>query len=86
MHEMGIILHMANMLDETAKEQNLTKIGSVTLEVGEVSGIMTDLFVDCWKRKLREDLRNCEIWQGMSVLSQWRDLAGGRQSVCDQGD
>ena len=27
MHEMGIILHMANMLDETAKEQNLTKIG-----------------------------------------------------------
>ena len=48
MHEMGIILHMANMLDETAKEQNLTKIGSVTLEVGEVSGIMTDLFVDCW--------------------------------------
>ena len=28
MHEMGIILHMANMLDETAKEQNLTKIGS----------------------------------------------------------
>ena len=34
MHEMGIILHMANMLDETAKEQNLTKIGSVTLEVG----------------------------------------------------
>ena len=50
MHEMGIILHMANMLDETAKEQNLTKIGSVTLEVGEVSGIMTDLFVDCWAR------------------------------------
>ena len=31
MHEMGIILHMANMLDETAKEQNLTKIGSVTI-------------------------------------------------------
>ena len=28
MHEMGIILHMANMLDETAKEQNLTKIGN----------------------------------------------------------
>ena len=36
------------MLDETAEEQHITKIGSVTLEVGEVSGIMTDLFVDCW--------------------------------------
>ena len=31
MHEMGIILHMANMLDETAKEQNLTKIGRSAL-------------------------------------------------------
>ena len=82
MHEMGIILHMANMLDETAKEQNLTKIGSVTLEVTEACDDPGSDFL----RKLREDLRNCEIWQGMSVLSQWRDLAGGRQSVCDQGD
>jgi len=48
MHEMGIVLHLAKTLDETAEEQHLTKIGSVTLEVGEVSGIMTDLFVDCW--------------------------------------
>ena len=38
MHEMGIILHIAKMLDETAEEQHITKIGSVTLEVGEVSG------------------------------------------------
>ncbi len=48
MHEMGIILHIAKLLDEKAKEQHIVKIGSVTLEVGEVSGIMTDLFVDCW--------------------------------------
>ena len=48
MHEMGIVLHVAKTLDETAKEENLTKIGSVTLQVGEVSGIMTDLFCDCW--------------------------------------
>ena len=48
MHEMGIVLHVAKTLDETAKEENLTRIGSVTLQVGEVSGIMTDLFCDCW--------------------------------------
>ena len=45
---MGIVLHLAKTLDETAKEQHITKIGSVTLEVGEVSGIMTDLFTDAW--------------------------------------
>jgi hydrogenase nickel incorporation protein HypA/HybF len=48
MHEMGIVTHLAKTLDELAKEQHITKIGSVTLEVGEVSGIMTDLFVDAW--------------------------------------
>ena len=48
MHEMGIILHLVKTLEETAEENNLKKIGSVTLEVGEVSGIMTDLFTDCW--------------------------------------
>ena len=45
---MGIVLHLTRSLEETAREQHLKKIGSVTLQVGEVSGIMTDLFVDCW--------------------------------------
>ncbi len=45
---MGIVLHLAKTLDETAVEEKITKIGKVTLQVGEVSGIMTDLFTDAW--------------------------------------
>lgn len=48
MHEMGIVLHLAKTLEDTAREERLSKIGSVTLQVGEVSGIMTDYFVECW--------------------------------------
>ena len=48
MHEMGIIINLAETLDDTAREEGLTKIARVTLQVGEVSGIMTDLFEDCW--------------------------------------
>ena len=48
MHEMGIILHLAKTLDETAEAEQLRRISSVTLQVGEVSGIMTDLFTDAW--------------------------------------
>lgn len=48
MHEMGIVLHLANTLDQTVAEEKLTKIGRVVLQVGEVSGIMTDLFTECW--------------------------------------
>ncbi len=48
MHEMGIVFHIAKTLDETAAEEKLNRIHSVTLQVGEVSGIMTDYFCDCW--------------------------------------
>ena len=48
MLEMGIILHLAKSLEETAEQEKIKKITRVTLEVGEVSGIMTDYFTDCW--------------------------------------
>lgn len=49
MHELGIIVHIAKMLDETAVENALTKIGSVTLEIGEVSGIVPEYLTECWE-------------------------------------
>ena len=48
MHEMGIILHLAKTLEETAEQEKIRKITRVALEVGEVSGIITDYFVECW--------------------------------------
>ncbi|MBO6158060.1 MAG: hydrogenase maturation nickel metallochaperone HypA [Firmicutes bacterium] len=48
MHELSIVTHVAKSLDELAEENELSKIGSVTLQVGEVSGIITDYFVECW--------------------------------------
>lgn len=63
MHEMGIVTHLAKTLDEMAPEQHITKYGSVTLQVGEVSGIITDYFVDCWNyfRVKHPLLKDCEL-------------------------
>lgn len=63
MHEMGIVMHLAKTLDEMAPEQHITRYGSVTLQVGEVSGIMTDYFVDCWNyfRSRHPLLKECEL-------------------------
>lgn len=63
MHEMGIVMHLAKTLDEMAPEQHITKYGSVTLQVGEVSGIITDYFVDCWNyfRGRHPLLKDCEL-------------------------
>ena len=40
MHEMGIVTHLAKTLDETARKNGIRRIGSVVLQVGEVSGII----------------------------------------------
>ena len=42
MHELGIIVHITKTLQNVAKENNLSEIGSVTLEIGEVSTIVPD--------------------------------------------
>lgn len=63
MHEMGIILHLAKTLEETAEQEKIKKITRVALEVGEVSGIMTDYFTDCWNyfRKKHPVLEEAEL-------------------------
>ena len=49
MHELGIIVHIAKTLDQVAAENELKKIGSVTLDIGEVSGIVPEYLTECWE-------------------------------------
>ena len=48
MHEMGIVIHVARTIQELAVENHLKKVGSVTLQYGEVTGVIPDMMVDCW--------------------------------------
>ena len=48
MHELGIVYHIVNRLEGLAKEQSLSKIQSVTIELGEVSGVLPDYLIDGW--------------------------------------
>lgn len=61
MHELGIIVHISKTLDEIAKENHLSEIGRVTLEIGEVSGIVHDYLTDCWQyyREKMPLIKNC---------------------------
>ncbi len=49
MHELGIIQSIAKTVKQTAAENGAEKIASVTLEIGEVSGIVPDILTDCWE-------------------------------------
>ena len=38
MHELGIVFHVIRAVEGIGREQKLTDVASVTLELGEVSG------------------------------------------------
>lgn len=48
MHELGIVFAMIDILEDTAKENDLTRIRKVSVDLGEVSGVVTDFFTDAW--------------------------------------
>lgn len=63
MHELGLVSHVIQTVQELCKENNLTTVASVTLQIGEVSGIMPEYLVDCWNWscKKTEILKNAEL-------------------------
>lgn len=49
MHELGIVFHIIDSLEEIGKENQLNAVSTVTLEIGEVSGVIDRCLKDCWK-------------------------------------
>ena len=60
MHELGTVFYV---VEKICKENELTVVGSVTLEIGEVSGIIPEFIVDCWNwaRAKNELMKNAEL-------------------------
>lgn len=48
MHELGVVLEIFDLVEEIMKEQDLKKVSAITVEVGELSGILPDYFKECW--------------------------------------
>lgn len=63
MHELGIVFHMIDTLEEVGRDNGLTSIAKVTLNLGEVSGVLPDYLLDCWRWAVnRSDLlRGAEL-------------------------
>lgn len=63
MHELGIVFHIMDTLEAVAKENELSEIHSVTVEIGEVSTVVPDYLTDCWRWAVqkKELLTQCEM-------------------------
>ena len=49
MHELGVVFYVIRDVKEVAVENRAAKVESVTLEIGEVTGVVHHLLRDCWK-------------------------------------
>ena len=59
MHELGVTFYVVRDVKKVAEENNVKKIDYVTLEIGEVSGVIHDQLVDCWNWARSSD-RTCK--------------------------
>ena len=76
MHELGIVFHTIRTIENVAEEQGLTRVGSVTLELGEVSGAIPQELVSCWDWAVnRTELSHCAARTHLPILRQRKDLA-----------
>ena len=48
MHELGVVFYVVKDVKKVAEENDVTNVNSVTLQIGEVSGILHHYLVDCW--------------------------------------
>ncbi len=49
MHELGVTFYIIRDVKEVAKENNVSKVAEVTIELGEVSGVIPEYLTDCWE-------------------------------------
>lgn len=63
MHELGVVFHIMDSLEKVAKENDVTEISKVTLELGEVSTVIESYLQNCWKwaAKKRELFSNATL-------------------------
>lgn len=63
MHELGIVFHIIRSVEGVAADNGLTRVSSVTIELGEVSGIVPSYLQDCWRWACDKNdlMRGCEL-------------------------
>lgn len=49
MHELGITQSIVDIADRTAREQQATRVLSVTVEIGALSGVIPDAVLFCYE-------------------------------------
>ena len=63
MHELGIVFYIIRDVKKAAEENSVGHVGAVVMDIGEVSTIVPDYLLDCWRwaADREEMLKGCEL-------------------------
>lgn len=63
MHELGVVFYVVRDVKQVAEENQVEKVAAVTLQIGEVSGVVHDYLIDCWNwaRKKEPVMEEAEL-------------------------
>lgn len=63
MHELGLVIEVVKQVEELAEQNDVEKVTKLTLEVGEVSGVVKEYFEDAfkWFTKKSEYMQECVL-------------------------
>lgn len=79
MHELGTIVYVIYTVEKLAVENQLSQVGSITLEVGEVSGIVPSYLEDFWlyarknSRLLKETALKIELLKAVTYCQDCKE-------------
>ena len=92
MHELGIVFHMIKTVERIAEENVLTSVSAVTLELGEVSGVVPHELTSCWNwavaqtEVLKTLCENCTHTYPTVPQGRVCPLCGSEETVLLQGN
>ena len=49
MHELGIVFYIIRDVKQAAEANNVSKVSSVVMNIGEVSTVVPEYLTDCWR-------------------------------------
>ena len=55
MHELGVVFHCIKEVNEIAAGNKVARVNSVTIQLGEVSTVIPELFEDCWNWAVKKE-------------------------------
>ena len=84
MHELGTIYYVIDTVEKLMVENNLSKVASITLEVGEVSGIIPEYLTDFWQyaREKSEHFKETELKiEKLEAVTYCQDCEAGSRHL-----